>query len=182
MTSMTVTNEPVSPSAVDRRRIDELLDVLHGEDKVYKQLEFLSEDLQQAVLKRDVEAIRGLTKRTDDLTGEISRLEKERAQAMEWWSEQLKTPSLPTMAEIAMTLGKREGEQLMNLQDKLISRIKRLSEANRQNVDLIRSSLKLINASLAYVGGFLQNAAEYGRNGQQTATGGRMRAIVDCKA
>lgn len=60
-----------------REHIDQLMGVLRQEDKVYKRLLSLSPDLREAVLKRDTDSLTSITRRTDELTEQISRLERE---------------------------------------------------------------------------------------------------------
>ncbi|MFH1484620.1 MAG: flagellar protein FlgN [Chloroflexota bacterium] len=174
-----------TPSLRDaaRSHVDRLLGILRQEDKLYKQLLALSRDLQEAVLKRDVDSLSSITERTDALTEQISKLEKERLSTLEWWSSRLEmTSDLPTITDIAEMTNNPEANELGELHIRLVSRIKELNEANRRNIDLIRSTLKLINASIAYMAGFLQNDHGYGRNGHRAATAPQIRAIIDREA
>lgn len=131
--------------------IEELIETLEKEDKVYEELLPVVEKKAQVIIKNDLEELQRVTTAEQDYVDLITSLEHNRNKiisnigiVMSRKPEDLNLKAIVAMLEKQPA----EQEKLGRLHDSLIKKLGRLKDLNMQNKALIEQSLEMIEFSM----------------------------------
>lgn len=131
--------------------IEELIETLEKEDKVYEELLPVVEKKAQVIIKNDLEELQRITTAEQDYVDLITSLEHNRNKiisnigiVMNRKPEELNLKAIVAMLEKQPA----EQEKLGRLHDSLIKKLGRLKDLNMQNKVLIEQSLEMIEFSM----------------------------------
>lgn len=131
--------------------IEELIDTLEAEEKLYEELLPVVEQKAQIIIKNDLEQLQCITTAEQDFVDKITNMEHNRnkiisniAIVMNRKVEDLNLKAIITMLEKQPA----QQEQLSKLHDSLLQKLGRLKELNMQNKVLLEQSLEMIEFSM----------------------------------
>lgn len=131
--------------------IEELVDTLDREEKIYSDLIPIQEEKLRAVIANDLDAMRGLSDKEQGLVDEVGNLETKRVRIVKDISTVLgKGSGIMNMEQIVETLKNQPEEQkiLRELHDRLRRTVGRLQELNIQNKDLLSQAMEMVEFNM----------------------------------
>lgn len=131
--------------------IEELVDTLDREEKIYSDLIPIQEEKLRAVIANDLDAMRGLSDKEQGLVDEVGNLETKRVRIVKDISTVLgKGSGIMNMEQIVETLKNQPEEQkiLRELHDRLRRTVGRLQELNVQNKDLLSQAMEMVEFNM----------------------------------
>ena len=128
--------------------MEELIATLRKEQEAYQELLPVVENKTQAIIANDLQKVQTITETEQSAIGKISGLEQKRTEIMQNISVVLnkKLPEL-TLPNLIKLLDRQpqEQEMLAQIHKELTGVLKRLSEVNGHNKNLIEQSLEMIS-------------------------------------
>lgn len=131
--------------------IEELIDTLEKEEKLYEELLPVVEQKTQIIINNDLEQLQCITTVEQDFVDKITNVEHNRnkiisniAIVMNKKVQELNLKSIVAMLEKQPA----QQEQLSKLHDSLLQKLGRLKELNMQNKVLLEQSLEMIEFSM----------------------------------
>lgn len=131
--------------------MEELIQTLDEEEKVYRALIPIEEEKTRAVIANDLESLQSITDRERELVDRSSALEGKREQvALDIATVLGRNPQTITISEIVDVLKNQPKDQkkLQDIHDRLRRTVMRLQEINNQNRDLIENSMEMIEYNM----------------------------------
>ncbi len=129
--------------------VEEIINILKQEMKLYKDLIKLSDEKKNAIIKGKVDEIDKIIKVEQNIIFDIGRLEKVRETSVDQYCviNGLKREDI-NLTELGKTLGNDAKNQLEKVQVELQGILKDLKNINDQNGELIKQSLEFIDFSI----------------------------------
>ncbi len=131
--------------------IEELVDVLGREEKIYADLIPIQEEKLRAVIANDLDAMRRLSDDEQNLVDEAGNLETKRIRIVKDISTVLgKGSGIMDLEQIVAALKNQPEEQkiLRELHDRLRRTVSRLQELNVQNKDLLSQAMEMVEFNM----------------------------------
>lgn len=131
--------------------MQELIATLRQEQEAYQELLPIVETKTQAIIDNDLQKVQSITELEQSAIGKISGLERKRAEIMQNISVVLnKKNSELTLPKLIRMLDRQPQEQeaLEIIHKELTRLLKRLSEVNGHNRNLIEQSLEMISYNM----------------------------------
>ena len=131
--------------------MEELIATLRKEQEAYQELLPVVEKKTQAIISNDLKLVQEITEFEQSAIGKISGLEQKRTEIMKNISVVLnKKVSELTMPNLIKLLDRQKEEQqaLAEIHKELTALLKRLSEVNGHNRNLIEQSLEMISYNM----------------------------------
>lgn len=131
--------------------MQELIATLRQEQEAYQELLPIVETKTQAIIDNDLQKVQNITELEQSAIGKISGLERKRAEIMQNISVVLnKKNSELTLPKLIRMLDRQPQEQeaLEIIHKELTGLLKRLSEVNGHNRNLIEQSLEMISYNM----------------------------------
>ena len=131
--------------------MQELIATLQQEQEAYQELLPVIEQKTQAIIANDLRKVQGITETEQAAIGKITKLERKRMEIMQNISVVLnkKLPEL-TLPNLIQILDRQPEEQaaLKKIHKELNDVLKRVSEVNGHNRNLIEQSLEMISYNM----------------------------------
>lgn len=165
---------------MDSKLINELIDILEQENRIYEEILKISKNKTNIIVEGKVTELENIVKLEQALVIQMGRLENLREEVVEKLAASLRiNPSDITISELAKHLEKEQSQKLKNVQDKLGGTLKELRNSNELNSKLIKNSLDYINFSINVLtdAGVLGN--NYGNTGHVGE--GKKRSFFDVR-
>lgn len=131
--------------------IEELIDTLDREDKLYADLIPIQEEKIRAIVANDLDALRRLSNDEQQLVDEVGSLEKKRVRVINDVATVLgRVSGTMNLEQIIQALKSqpREQKKLQELHDRLRRTVARLQELNIQNKKLLNEALKMVEYNM----------------------------------
>lgn len=131
--------------------IEELIDTLDREDRLYADLIPIQEEKIRAIVANDLDALRRLSNDEQRLVDEVGNLEKKRVRVINDVATVLgKVSGTMNLEQIIQTLKRqpKEQKQLQELHDRLRRTVARLQELNIQNKKLLNEALEMVEYNM----------------------------------
>ena len=131
--------------------IEELMDTLDREEKLYADLIPIQEEKTRAIVANDLEAIGTLSGEEQKLVDEVGNLENKRIQVISDIATVLgRTRDSMNLEEIVRALKSQPEEQkkLQLIHDRLRRTLNRVQELNAQNKDLLNQALEMVEYNM----------------------------------
>lgn len=131
--------------------IEELMDTLDQEEKLYADLIPMQEEKKRAIVANDLNAIGKLGDEEQALVDRIGNLETKRMRIADDIATVLgKPPGTMKLEHIIRTLKNQPGEQkaLQKLHDRLKRTIGRLQDLNIQNKELLQEAMEMLEFNM----------------------------------
>lgn len=165
---------------MDDQLVNELLDVLEQENRIYESFLKISKSKTNIIVEGKVSELENIVKLEQSLVLQVGRLETVREGLVEKLSAQLNIkPSEITVSELIKHVNKQSAGRLKVYQEKLSTVIGELKNSNDLNSKLIKNSLDFINFSINLVTEVGAANNNYGSSGQ--AGGSKKRNLFDVK-
>lgn len=136
--------------------LENLIDILEGENTEYKKLVELSDLKTPVIIKGDIDTLGSITEQEQEIVGRIQHLEKQRTEALADIANVVNrdVKSLKLINLIQM-LAKRPDEQqrLIEVQDGLKETIAKLKEVNEKNQMLLTDAQEMVSFNLKMLQG-----------------------------
>lgn len=138
---------------VMKNNIDELIEILENQNKIYVALIDVSNEMKLYIEKNNVKELDMLVKVETALTMRFSLLENRRKAVSRTIRSQYDIPEeFFNMTELKKHLNQSEADKMEKTQENLISSMKELDEINTSNNMLVKSRLDWIDLSLRILG------------------------------
>ena len=159
--------------------MQELIATLRKEQEAYQELLPVVEQKTQAIIANDLQKVQAITEFEQSAIGKISGLEQKRTEIMQNISVVLnkKLPEL-TLPNLIKLLDRQPEEQetLKEIHKELTDVLKRLSEVNGHNRNLIEQSLEMISYNMNLLqstrivpgNNYTKNAGQWNMTASQT--------------
>ena len=159
--------------------MQELIATLQKEQEAYQELLPVVEEKTQAIIANDLRKVQGITEIEQAAIGKIIKLERKRMEIMQNISVVLnkKLPEL-TLPNLIQILEKQPEEQaaLKKVHKELADVLKRVSEVNGHNRNLIEQSLEMISYNMNLIqstrivpgNNYTRNAGQWDMTASQT--------------
>ncbi len=131
--------------------IEELIETLDREERLYADLIPVQEEKIRAVVANDLDALGRLGNSEQQMVDEVGNLEKKRIRVLNDIATVLgKDPASMKLEHIIQTLKNQpdEQKQLQKLHDRLRRTVTRLQELNVQNRDLLNQALEMVEFNM----------------------------------
>lgn len=153
--------------------MEELLDVLSEEEKRYEALAELGQEKREAIIKADIAKLDGVNEKEQQVTSELLNISNKRSSILSDMATVLgKNPDELTLTKLIGYLEKQpvERERLKEQRDRLLSAGNRMNALNRQNEDLLRRALEMVEFDLTLLRSMKQapETANYDRSANNT--------------
>ena len=159
--------------------MQELIATLQQEQEAYQELLPVVEQKTQAIIANDLRKVQGITEIEQAAIGKITKLERKRMEIMQNISVVLnkKLPEL-TLPNLIQILDRQPEEQasLKKIHKELNDVLKRVSEVNGHNRNLIEQSLEMISYNMNLIqstrivpgNNYTKNAGQWDMTASQT--------------
>lgn len=153
--------------------IEELITVLEEEDKIYKMLMTLSTEKTPIIIKGNLEKLKEITGIEQALVEKLVRMEKRRTDVVDDMALVLnkKVEDLTVRNIVKMLEGQEEEKKRLSLvHDSLKQTLDGISRLNEMNMNLINSSLEMVEFNINMLKGLYQapETGNYGRDAYNT--------------
>lgn len=153
--------------------IEELITVLEEEDKVYQMLMTLSKEKTPVIVKGNLEKLKEITAVEQALVDKLVRLEKRRTDVVGDMALVLnqKEEDLTVRNIVNILKGQEEEKKRLSLvHDSLKQTLEGIQRLNEMNMNLINSSLEMVEFNINMVKGLYQapEMGNYGRDAYNT--------------
>lgn len=153
--------------------MEELLDVLGEEEKQYQTLIELSDVKRQAVIKADIDKLGEVTVQEQDAASALLNLSNKRTRVLADMATVLgRNPEEMTINKMVGYLENQPEEQkrLMERRDSLLEAGTRMRILNRQNEELLKQALEMVEFDLTLLRSMRQapETANYDKNAYNT--------------
>lgn len=131
--------------------MDDLIDVLTGENEEYGKLAVLSKEKKQVIINADVPALEKIVDKEQDVASTIQNLDNRRRKVMHDMAVVLNKPEDDfTLTTIIDMLGSqpKERERLQNVKDQLKTTLEEVRKINEQNQILLKQALDMVEFDL----------------------------------
>ncbi len=156
----------VSAEVGAERRV--ILGLLIQQESVYQHLLQLTEAEHEAILGGTPEELMAIVDQKERLIERLALLEAERIASVGRVAEGLgRHGNDVTLAALRDAWDAEELEQVTSVQARLMASVNRISELNRNNAKLLRSSLLMLNRWMDLIAGVQQATETYSKTGKQ---------------
>ncbi|NLO38644.1 MAG: flagellar protein FlgN [Ruminiclostridium sp.] len=160
--------------------IDNLIKVLEYENKLYGQLYSIAENKTGLVVKSEVDSLQELVGKEQKLISELNKLQDVREQIIGQVAQTIgKDPREVTISQLAAYLPQDQAKKLTCSRVKLKETVRKLTDKNDLNQQLIKNALEYVDFSLNLLTQPAPQTPQYGRKGNET--GAKGRGILDIK-
>ena len=165
---------------MDAVLINELIDILNKEAAIYEGVLKLSKNKTETIVAGKVAELEGITRLEQSMILQMGKLEGEREKLVDRLSVQLKVAAEDiTISSLEKLLQKEQAGRLRACHKSLDRFLKELSDTNRLNSKLIKSSLDYIDFSINLLANTSSAGNLYGNAGQ--ASDSKKRNFFDVK-
>ena len=126
----------------------ELIAIMSEQEQLCARLLELSRAEREAILEGRVDLIEGVTREKAGLIAEMERHEQRRRSIAAEIARELGLAGETSLRSLAAQVGGPEGEELMEIRDRVATAATRLREANEGNLRLMSRSLDAVRDSL----------------------------------
>ena len=166
--------------------IEELIDTLDREEKIYANLIPVQEEKIRAIVANDLNSLNHLSTNEQKLIDEVGNLEKKRVRVTEDIATVLgKTPGTMNLEKIIGVLSKQPEEQkrLQILHDRLRDTMSRLKELNIQNKQLLTQALEMVEFNMNVIRStrMSSGSSNYSSNASEVAGMAPQHGMFDAK-
>lgn len=145
-----------------------ILGLLIQQDSVYQHLLALTESENQAILSGTPEELMVIVDQKERLIERLALLEAERIASVGRVAQGLgRSGKDVTLTALKDAWDWEELEQVTGIQERLMTSVTRISELNRKNASLLRSSLLMLNRWMDLISGAQQAPETYSKTGKQ---------------
>lgn len=166
--------------------IESLITNLEEQSTIYDEVLLLQDPKTEAIVENNLEDVQRVTKRENELAGQIARLERQRATVIEDIALVLnKKVEELTMSKLASLLkeGSKEHADLLGLREKLLQVTTELKNKNKQNEQLIHHALDYIDFTVnaLHSSRTMPEGNGYAAGGQSYNSNGTLTNYFDAK-
>lgn len=159
--------------------MEELIETLRSEKKAYEEMLPVAEKKTQAIISNDLQQLQKITDIEQETIGRVSGLEQKRAEVIANIAVVLNRDAtgltLPVLIGLLERQPKEQGE-LARLHKEMTELLKRLSEVNGHNRNLIEQSLEMISYNMNLIqsarmvpgNNYTRNAGQWDMTASQT--------------
>ena len=132
--------------------IEELIDTLQEEEKIYKNLIPIEEKKTEIIIENDLQGLSEITKEEQEVIEETIHLEKKREKIIKNIGTVLNKEAKDLSVGVIIDLleGQKEQKKLSEVYDKLRNTIELLMNINNRNKELINQSLDIIEFNMNF--------------------------------
>lgn len=128
--------------------LDELIDLLAHEERLYGQLIDISTQEQAAIVGTDPTGLSGLIADKERVLEGVARTEIERQSWIATWTAVRSLSPDTTLAELIGLLDPAEAVRVGAMRDALLRRVRDMAAMNNQNNQLLSGALRIVNRSI----------------------------------
>lgn len=128
-------------------KLKELFELLDKENKLYEELLILSNDKKRVIVTNQIKALEQITAKEQGFIKTVVQLEKMRTKVVDELSASYGVMHLEQLSELEPFLSASDQKSLVRLKEGLSGTIRKLSDVNTLNGDLIYQSLEFIDFS-----------------------------------
>jgi methylphosphotriester-DNA--protein-cysteine methyltransferase len=131
--------------------MEELMDTLVKEERLYRKLIPIEEEKTRAIVSNDLELMQKITDREHEMVDRTTALEGKREQVVRDIATVLgKNPETITLKEVADSLKNQPDDQhkLQTIHDHLKKTVQRLKSVNDQNKELLKESMDMVEFNM----------------------------------
>jgi flagellar biosynthesis/type III secretory pathway chaperone len=165
---------------LNRQLIDDLIDVLLQESKIYDEILKISKNKTNIIVEGKVNELEKIVKLEQTFVLQMARMEGQRERLVSEISGIIGIePEKITIKSLVDYVDKKQGAMLKEQQEKIVQTVKELSSSNDLNSKLIKSSLDYISFSLNLFANAGNADNNYGETGEKQV--GKERNFFDFK-
>ncbi len=165
---------------MNSEKINELMDILEREIRIYEELLKVSKDKTEIIAKGKITELDNITKIEQALILNMGKLEAFREKIVNDLSKELRTnPWDLTISELFRYLDKDQTQRFEAYKTKLLSTISEIKTINELNSKLIQNSIDYINFSVNVLSSVPEENNNYGNTGNTNE--GKKKAYFDVK-
>ncbi|MBO5485359.1 MAG: flagellar protein FlgN [Eubacterium sp.] len=166
--------------------MEELIETLDAEEKIYRELIPVEEDKTRAIIANDLDSIQDIAVREHDLVDQTSALEGKREQIAKDIATVLgKNPATITLEQIVEVLKNQPKDQkkLQEVHDRLKKTVMRLKEINDQNKDLLQEAIQMVEFNMNVIRStrMSSGSSNYSSNASEVAGMAPQHGMFDAK-
>lgn len=155
--------------------VEELIDVLNEEEKMYQIFMEFGEQKRQILIKADVPALNALTAKEQTTSDDLLVLSNKQSRILQDIATVLgKTEEQMTVSRLIELMSTQPGiqKQLIDARDQLLETAARVAEMNRQNEVLIQQAIEMAEFDITLFKSLRQapETANYDKNAYNTGT------------
>lgn len=160
--------------------VEQLVEILNQENEIYDTLSKISNNKKDLIVGGKVQELDTIVKLEQALVVRISKLEGEREKVVGELCALLgQKPEDVTVSGLSEKLGEKDSAQLKACQEKMLTKIFALKNANDLNSRLIKNSLEYIDFSINMMTSIGSVSNNYGSSGYSGDT--KKRNLFDMK-
>ena len=165
---------------MNSEKVNDLMDILEQETKIYEELLKLSKDKIDIIAKGKVIELDEITKTEQALVLKVGKLEAFREKIVNDLSQELRTnPWDLTISELIRYLDKNQAQRFEEYKTKLLNTINEIKTTNELNSKLIQNSIEYINFSVNVLSTIPEEGNNYGNTGHTNE--GKKKTYFDVK-
>ena len=164
--------------------MEELIDTLDKEDRLYTDLIPIQEEKIRAVIANDLDSLAGLQGQEQVLVDQVGNLENKRQQVTADIATVLgMKPDEMNLEKLVKKLGNQPKEALEKLHDRLKRTMGRLQELNLQNKQLLTEALEMVEFNMNVIRStrMSSGSSNYSSNAAQVDIGDYGAGMFDAK-
>ncbi len=151
---------------MNSQKINELMDILEREAKIYEDILKLSQDKTDIIIKGKVKELENITKLEQSLILDMGRLEDLREKTVRDLSTDIDSKSSQlTVTELIKHIDKNQADRLEGYKTNLLGIIEEVKKVNDLNSKLIQNSIDYINFSINILSSVPAADNNYGNTG-----------------
>ncbi|MEW6534104.1 MAG: flagellar protein FlgN [Candidatus Auribacterota bacterium] len=163
-------------------RISEIAALLRRETAMYADLHKIARQIQQSIVKNNIDQLGALVESEDTLFTRAENLRQERFSLLQNLKQELNlTDEEYSLARMLEFMDEEDARQIQDLRDKLIDSINKLDVVNRNNHVLVNYSLDLNGKFMNLLLNLGENNTVYHQSGK-VKTANTKRRLLDKKA
>ncbi|HOM01326.1 MAG TPA: flagellar protein FlgN [Acetivibrio sp.] len=152
---------------MNNRLINDLMDVLSQESKIYEDILEISKNKTDVIVKGKVSELESITNLEQSLIFKIGKLEESRENIVSEISDAIGiNPSEITMSELEKHVDENQAERLRDYKKHMSSIIEEIRDINEINSKLIKNSIDFIDFSINILTSINAQGNNYSKEGQ----------------
>lgn len=128
-------------------RLDDLLDLLTQEERLYAEVLAIGQQEQGAIVGNDPARLHSLVAQKERLLEQVARVEAERQSWIGSWAG-ANGAGAPTLAELARVMPPLDAARVNQVRDALLRRIRDVADMNNRNGQLLSGALRIVNRTI----------------------------------
>lgn len=153
--------------------IENLVEILNGEDSEYQKLIDLSNKKSEAIVHEDLDLLSKVTTEEQEIVSVITNLESQRSDAMAKIARILNTDVAGLKLDLLISLlnkSPKEQKDLSAVHDKLHNTLHEMKLVNERNEELLKNAIDMVNFNMNLIQSMKKapETANYGRGAYNT--------------